>query len=147
MNIENNKLCYLGNDTVCNIGVIIINGEGFKKLPDYKDLIEHIYNISEEAINISINKYNKSQYLCMVDLKNTLMKNIDIKFFRELFKDLQDKYPDKLYKCIIRNVPGFFKIVYNIIRPIIPRETKNKIFFEKIVEKTKILTNDMPLDD
>ena len=33
---------------------IIINGAYFRKLPDYTDLIEHIYNISEEAMQISV---------------------------------------------------------------------------------------------
>ena len=146
MSIENNKLCYLGNDKMCNMGVIIINGELFRKLPDYTDLIEHFDGISEEALQISMTNYNKSQYLCIVDLKKTLMKNIDIKFFRDLVKDLQDKYPDKLYKCIIRNTPIFFKLVYNVLRPLIPKETRNKIFFEKIVKKNKTLTNEVPLE-
>lgn len=135
--------CYLGNHDIFKIGVIIIQGNQFHKQSDYDDLVNYISELTEETIKISERNYGKPNFIICADLKKTTLKNVDMKFIKKIIPTLQDKYPDRLEKCIIRNIPIFFKMVYSIICPLIDKVTRKKIYFEKKNENKNYLSNEL----
>ena len=72
--------------------------------------------------------YNKKEIVVFCDLKNTYIKNMDVSFFKNIIPFFEDKYPDCVEKIIITNIPGFFKICYNLIKMFIHKDMKKNIF-------------------
>ena len=59
------------------------------------------------------------------------MKQVDMNLIKGLIKELEERYPDLSEKIFIANIPAFFKICYSIIKGLIHKDTRKKIFFEK----------------
>jgi len=105
-----------------------------RKDSNYDDFKEYIDKIMGSCIECSQKLYNKKEIVIFCDLKSTYIKNMDVSFFKNMIPFFEDKYPDCVEKIIITNIPGFFKICYNLIKMFIHKDTRKKIFFEK---KTK----------
>ena len=102
---------------------------------DYNDFIEYIDKAMNTCVTTSKNLYNTKEIVIYVDLKKTYIKNMDTGFFKNIIPFFEEKYPDCVQKIIITNIPGFFKICYNIIKVFIHKDTRKKIFFEKKIKK------------
>ena len=111
--------------------IIEIIATHFIKMKDYSIFYSYIENLIDEALEYSNKFYNKDSMIVHINLDKTYIKQIDYSFFKNICPLFMDKYPDKLEKCIITNIPIFFKIVYKVISPWMDKETKRKIFFEK----------------
>ena len=135
MNINNNneeihsnkfnyyKLFYSLNKN--NKNYIILMGKEFKKENNNDIFLEHMINV----INNSINEYNKIYVI--IDLYKLKKKNVKLKIINKITKMFKILYPDILEKCVIINVPSFFFSIYNMLKPFLDKETRNKIEIKK----------------
>lgn len=106
-----------------------------RKNGDYEDFIEYIDKAMNTCVTTSEKLYNTREIVLYVDLKKTYIKNMDTGMFKKLIPFFEDKYPDCINKIVITNIPGFFKICYNIVKVFIHKDTKKKIFFEKKIKQ------------
>lgn len=111
--------------------IIEIIGTNFIKMKDYTVFYSYIETLIDKALDYSKKNYNKDTMVVHVNLYKTYIKQVDYSFFKNICPLFMDKYPDKLEKCIITNIPVFFKIAYKVISPWMDKKTKKKIFFEK----------------
>lgn len=109
----------------------------FKKRNDgnYDDFIEYIDKAMNTCVATSEKLYKTREIVLYVDLKKTYIKNMDAGMFKKFIPFFEDKYPDCVQKIVITNIPGFFKICYNIVKVFIHKDTRKKIYFEKKVKK------------
>jgi hypothetical protein len=110
-----------------NKKVLLVRYCFFVKQKTYEDLIKYCFNIVDE--NKTPNSIN--EFIFYIDLANVKMKQVDMNLIKSLIKELEDRYPDLSEKIFIANIPVFFKICYSIIKGLIHKDTRNKIFFEK----------------
>ena len=106
-----------------------------RKDSNYDDFSAYIDKTMSHCINSSLKLYNKKEIVVFVDLKKTYIKNMDVSLFKNMIPYFEEKYPYCVEKIIITNIPGFFKICYNLIKMFIHKDTKKKIFFEKKIKK------------
>jgi len=106
-----------------------------RKNCDYDDFIEYIDKAMNTCVTTSEKLYNTREIVLYVDLKKTYIKNMDTGMFKKLIPFFEDKYPDCINKIVITNIPGFFKICYNIVKVFIHKDTRKKIFFEKKIKQ------------
>ena len=115
------NICNLGNHMENNCGTINIYGAYFdKKIPKEK-LLVHILKIFNDAIQMSINYYNKDTFIVKADLSNVTFKNVDGDFLKQLTLILQSAYPEKLEKCLIHNPPAIFTSIWGILKKLIDK--------------------------
>ena len=84
-----------------------------------------------------------NEFIFYIDLKGVKMKQIDMDLVKRLIKDLEERYPDLSEKIYIANIPVFFKVCYSIIKGLLHKDTKNKIFFEKKKKNGSEYTNNI----
>jgi len=111
--------------------IINIIGRFFLKTKDYSVFNSYIEALMDKAIKYSKKNYNTEMIIVHLNLTKMFIRQVDYKFIKTIVPIFQDKYPDRLEKCIITGIPIFFKIVYKIISPWIDKDTRKKIFFEK----------------
>lgn len=133
-----NNIFILGDDKKNQLGTIDIYCSNFHNKMKTKILIKKIIEIIDKSLLISNKLYNSDQFIVKAYASGITFKNIDISFFQKLSIILQEKYPEKLHKCYIIHPPQIFLNAWNIIKKILDKNTKNKIY---IIEKTKPVTN------
>jgi hypothetical protein len=141
-NVE--EFCYLYNSDKYRYAVVCVDCAHFKKVklknnPSGYDLVyAHMVKMLNQALKISQHKFNLSEFVVLLDMKGSSMKQIDIKFARTLIVILENTFTDNLKYCIVRNAPRIFKIVYKIIYPLIDKVTRKKFMFESKGKLKKI---------
>ena len=111
--------------------IINITGCHFLKAKDYSVFNKYIETLMDKAIEYSRDNYDTEMIIIHLNLTKMLIRQVDYKFIKNIVPIFQDKYPDRLEKCIITGIPIFFKIVYKIISPWIDKDTRKKIYFER----------------
>ena len=122
---------------------ICINAYIFRKLPDYTELIKHLIKVNNKCIEIKTNKNIEPNFDIYINLKNVKVKNADFEFLKVLIPFLENSYPEALSKLYFHNIPFIFKTTYPLIRLMIDKDTRKKIFF---INKNKNISEDK-LDD
>ena len=141
-NVED--FCYLYNSDKYRYAVVCIDCVHFKKVklknnPSGYDLVyAHMVKMLKQALELSQYKFNSLEFVVMLDMKGTSMRQIDMKFARTLIVILENTFTDNLKYCIVRNAPRIFKIVYKIIYPLIDKVTRKKFMFESKGKLKKI---------
>tara|TARA_B100000214_G_C23671556_1_gene492171 strand:+ start:47 stop:448 length:402 start_codon:yes stop_codon:yes gene_type:complete len=104
---------------------LIVNGKEFKKQKNYDTL----YDCFSESLGniLEHNKQYNTKIHCVVDLKLVGLKHLDIKFIKKLVDILYNKYPECLEKCIIINPPTFIKMIYDLLKMILDKPTRERI--------------------
>lgn len=117
--------------------VFSIFAGNFTKRSDgnYDDFIEYIDKAMITCVTTSEKLYNTREIVIYVDLKKTYIKNMDTTLLKKIIPLFEDRYPYCAQKIVITNIPGFFKICYNIVKVFIHKDTRKKIFFEKKVKR------------
>lgn len=119
--------------------VILVRYCFFSKQKDYTDLLNYCFSIVDS--NKTPDLIN--EFIFYIDLKGVKMKQIDMDLVKRLIKDLEERYPDLSEKIYIANIPVFFKVCYSIIKGLLHKDTKNKIFFEKKKKNGSEYTNNI----
>ena len=109
------NFCFIKNDKLYIIPYF------FNKKFNYNDLETRIILLTTKLIK------NSGLVHIVVDFKSSKLKKLDLKFCKKLIIIMQQKFPDKLSVCEIDNVPTFFKMVYQIIKNILDKKTRDKI--------------------
>ena len=89
-------------------------------------IITYIIQIFTKSISLS-QKRGYEDFCVVVNLTNVKRCNLTIKFLLCMTKILKEMFPEKLYKCFLRNPSFIFRSLYLAIRLIIDKETRNKI--------------------
>jgi hypothetical protein len=127
--------CQKNDTNKCVVFSIFAGNFTKRKDSNYDDFSAYIDKTMSHCINSSLKLYNKKEIVVFVDLKKTYIKNMDVSLFKNMIPYFEEKYPYCVEKIIITNIPGFFKICYNLIKMFIHKDTKKKIFFEKKIKK------------
>ena len=90
-------------------------------------IIMHIVNTLKKSIMVSKNYSNNEQFCIMVNLTNLKKCKVSIKFVVSITTILKEVFPEKLYKCFLKNPSILFRSIYLVIRHIIDKETRDKI--------------------
>tara|TARA_Y100000590_G_scaffold384433_3_gene455828 strand:+ start:6909 stop:7391 length:483 start_codon:yes stop_codon:yes gene_type:complete len=142
--IDINKLLKIKKSVTYNSVILHIQASEFVKLDDYDYLISQIDDFIGNAKEVNMRRYNKERFIVYTDLSKTYIKNMDIKFFKQCVPIFQDKYPESLEKLILVNMPVFFKACFQLVKFLIDKDTRKKIFFEKKNKnKNNLYTNNL----
>ncbi|CAN8312220.1 unnamed protein product [Cochlearia groenlandica] len=82
----------------------------------------------------------------VVDLANITYKNIDARAFITSFQFLQSYYPERLAKCYILHMPGFFVTVWRFICRFLDKATKEKIMIVTDGEEERKFKEEIGID-
>lgn len=110
---------------------IIINVEHFQKQKDYTELMTHILKTMVGALTES-----KANGYTEIDVhlnfpKNIKSKDLDRRFIMHLAKTMIEMFPDTLKSLHIYNPPTFFKLIWEVLKPICDKDMKRKIVIHK----------------
>ncbi len=111
--------------------VVQLIGRHFRKCKQYDTLVVFILRIISDIIIRSkeIHKRDDELFDFYIDMMDTTRKNMDIGFMRSLIKTMVKMFPGKLRRCEIHNAPKFFRPVYNLISGLIPKSTRDRVYF------------------
>ena len=118
---------------------IMVDTKHFKKLKDYTQFIIYMVNLIDTTLNLRMKHYNNNTINVNIDLLQYKIKELDLDFIKMIIIFFQDKYPDNLNKIYVKNATILIKGLYKILKPLICKETRDKIVFEK---GNKLLTED-----
>jgi hypothetical protein len=129
--MDYNKFVKIKKNNTHECVVISFTGSEFKKQENYNELYTKLDSSMVTALDFSNKCYNKNTIVIFVDLSGVTVKAMDTGFFKYIIPFFSDKYPDCLEKVILSRIPSFFKACYCIIKYLIDKETRKKVFFEK----------------
>ena len=107
--------------------VLFVKYNYFVKQKDYSNLLTYCFSIVEQNSTPNIT----NEFIFYIDLSGVKMKHIDMDLIKSLIKNLEEQYPELSEKIFIANIPVFFKVCYSLIKGLIHKDTRKKIFFEK----------------
>ena len=125
-----------------NSVILHVTAKEFKKIKNYQKQVIEIDNFIANAKKINKERYDKDKFIVYVDLSNTLVKNMDISFFKQVVPLFENKYPESLEKLILVNLPIFFKTCFLLVKFLINKDTRQRIYFQKKNE-TDLFTNSL----
>lgn len=131
-----NSMCCLGCHNSNNCGTINIYGKNFDKLLRRDDTLRHLIKMFNDAITISETYFNSNKFVVDADLSGVTFNNIDTDFLKQLTLILQATYPERLDKCFIRNPPAIFTSVWDLIKGLIDKRTRDKV---EIIKNNKVI--------
>ena len=132
-----NKFCYLYDSEKYKFSVVCVDCRHFVKQKIKKDksaydsLYTHMVKILTDALEIAKKKYNSTEFIVLVDMKKSSLKQIHKHFIQTLIVILENTFTDNLKYCIVKNAPRLFRVVYALIYPLIDKVTRKKFMFEK----------------
>ena len=129
------KMCNLGNHQENNLGTINIYGKNFDKNLRRDEVLTHLMKMFNNAIVISENYFNSNKFVVEADLSGVTFNNIDADFLKQLTMILQATYPERLERCFIRNPPAIFTSVWDLIKGLIDKRTRDKV---QIIKNEKV---------
>ena len=106
-----------------------LNIDKLKNIEKYNGLIDYIISRINECIESSKENYNCDKFSVIFDLEKAKISQIDYKFIKTLINKLNSVYPDNLNGIYLNNTSKIVKIVYNIIKKLIDKDTRDKIHF------------------
>ncbi|KAF2618254.1 hypothetical protein F2Q68_00042338 [Brassica cretica] len=83
---------------------------------------------------------------CLIDLQNITYKNLDARGTITGFQILQAYYPERLSKCYILHMPGFFVTLWGFVCRFLDKATKEKIVIVTDSEEQRKLEEEVGLD-
>lgn len=99
----------------------------------------HISNF-EALIKNQMNKCNSSQFLMIMDLDHLgLESRHNSHFIRACSKFNATHYPEYFYKVLCINAPKIVQILYQLVKPMIPERTRDKVSFYDHYSTPKIM--------
>lgn len=129
------NMCNLGNHQEKSLGTINIYGKHFNKKLRRDEVLAHLIKMFNNAIIISETYFSSNKFVVDADLSGVTFNNIDADFLKQFTLILQATYPERLEKCFIRNPPAIFTSVWDIIKNLIDKRTREKV---QIVKDNKV---------
>ena len=110
---------------------IIVDTKYFKKLKNYTEFIIYMVNLIDTTLTFNNKHFNNNTINVIINLLQYKIKELDLDFIKMIIVYFQDKYPDNLNKIYVKNATILIKGLYKILKPLICKETRDKIVFEK----------------
>jgi len=129
------SMCNLGDHQGNCLGTINIYGKNFDKKIRKDEVLTHLIKVFNNAITLSETCFNSNKFVVDADLSGVTFNNVDGEFLKQLTLILQATYPDRLERCLIRNPPIIFTSVWDLIKNLIDKKTRNKV---EIIKNDKI---------
>ena len=145
---ELDKYCYLYDSEKYKYAIVCIDAKHFVKIKlkknpkGYDKVYAHMVKMLKNALDIAQSKYKSTEFIVLLDMSGSGMKQIDITFAKTLIVILENTFTDNLKYCVVKNAPRLFKIVYKLIYPFIDKVTRKKFMFEKKGKLNRITLND-----
>ena len=139
----NENICYQINPKIYNCGTSYLDvGLFFKKINDLKidddSVILYFINSIRESLNIS-KKYSGGKYCnIIIDCKNLNFSISKLYLIRKIIKKSLETFDNQLNELYVINNSSFFEIILTCVGCIIPKITKDKIYYLKNNIKTKV---------
>ncbi|KAG2297937.1 hypothetical protein Bca52824_034409 [Brassica carinata] len=92
----------------------------------FKKFVVHVLD-KTIASGIKGKEVGDEKLVALIDLSNITYKNLDARGFITGFQFLQSYYPERLGKCYILHMPGFFLTVWKFICRFLEEATQEKI--------------------
>ena len=92
-----------------------------------KEFISYISGVILKAILISKEQSHNDEFCVVVHLDNLKKCKIGFKIPICIARTLKRMFPDKLYKCYLKNPPMIFRAIYTAVSPLIDKVTRRKI--------------------
>ena len=143
------KYCYLYDSEKYKYAIVCIDTKHFVKIKlkrnpkGYDKVYAHMVKVLRNALDIAQNKYNSTEFIVLLDMSGSGMKQIDITFAKTLIVILENTFTDNLKYCVVKNAPRLFKIVYKLIYPFIDKVTRKKFMFETKGKLSRITMNNI----
>ncbi|CAH8382431.1 unnamed protein product [Eruca vesicaria subsp. sativa] len=113
----------------------------------FKKFVVHLLEKSiSSAIAIQGKEVGDEKVVGLIDLQNITYKNLDARGTITGFQFLQAYYPERLSKCYILHMPGFFVTVWRFICRFLDKATKEKIVIVTNGEEQRQLEEEVGLD-
>ena len=123
--IDFNNFIYTENN------IVIINVKYFKKQKKYDEFIEKMNSFISNTIEKNIREIKSDKLTIFIYLRGYRLKELDYSFIKNMIRIFEEQFPDNLEIVNIFDVNIVIKGIYNILKPILSKETKEKIFFVK----------------
>lgn len=94
------------------------------------DLIHHYIYVAEYQVNFLSKETVDGKTTTILDVQGLTMRQIigeTISFAKRVAKIAQEHYPERAFRIYIVHVPLWFNTVYQIIKPLLSKETQAKI--------------------
>ncbi|CAH8382412.1 unnamed protein product [Eruca vesicaria subsp. sativa] len=111
----------------------------------FKKFVVHVLD-KTLASGIRDKEVGDEKLVAVIDLSNISYKNLDARGFITGFQFLQSYYPERLAKCYILHMPGFFLTVWKFICRFLDKATQEKIVIVTDEEEEKKFKEEIGVD-
>ncbi|KAL3635927.1 hypothetical protein CASFOL_020474 [Castilleja foliolosa] len=93
----------------------------------FKKFVVHVLDKVIASSSIRGEEIGNEKLTAILDLQQLAFKNVDARGLITGFQFLQAYYPERLGKCYLIHMPGFFKRVWNFVSRFLDKATQEKI--------------------
>lgn len=115
--------------------IIIIHVKYFKKQKKYDEFIEKMKCFISKTIETNIKEIKSDKLTISIYLKGYRLKELDYSFIKNMIRIFEEQFPDNLEIVNIFDINIVIRGIYNILKPFLSKETREKIFFVKSTNK------------
>ncbi|EOA37031.1 hypothetical protein CARUB_v10010095mg [Capsella rubella] len=126
--LEFKKICLQGSTKSGHPLVLVITSKHFpsKDQANFKKFIVYVLD-KTIASGIKGKEVGDEKLVAVIDLANITYKNLDARGLITAFQFLQSYYPERLAKCYILHMPGFFVTVWKFVCRFLEKATQEKV--------------------
>ncbi|KAG7597068.1 CRAL-TRIO lipid binding domain [Arabidopsis suecica] len=126
--LEFRKICLQGPTNSGHPLVLVITSKHFpsKDQVNFKKFVVYVLD-KTIASGIKGNEVGDEKLVAVIDLANITYKNLDARGLITAFQFLQSYYPERLAKCYLLHMPGFFVAVWKFVCRFLEKATQEKI--------------------
>ncbi|KFK43752.1 hypothetical protein AALP_AA1G168200 [Arabis alpina] len=145
--LEFNKICLQGPTKAGHPLVLVITSKHFasKDQANFKKFVVHVLDKIIKS-GIKGKEVGDEKLIGVIDLANITYKNLDARGLITGFQFLQSYYPERLAKCYILHMPGFFATVWKFVCRFLEKTTKEKIVIVTNAEEQRQFEEDIGLE-
>ncbi|XP_010496570.1 PREDICTED: CRAL-TRIO domain-containing protein YKL091C [Camelina sativa] len=126
--LEFKKICLQGPTKSGHPMVLVITSKHFPAKDQAKFKKFCVYCLDKTiASGIEGKEVGDEKLVAVIDLANITYKNLDARGLITAFQFLQSYYPERLEKCYILHMPGFFVTVWKFVCRFLEKATQEKI--------------------
>ncbi|CAH8382394.1 unnamed protein product [Eruca vesicaria subsp. sativa] len=141
------KICLQGPTKSGHPMVLVLTSKHFpaKDQVIFKKFVVHLLD-KTIASGIKGKEVGDEKLVAVIDLSNITYKNLDARGLITGFQFLQSYYPERLAKCYILHMPGFFLSVWRFVCRFLEKATQEKIVIVKEGEEERKFKEEIGVD-
>ncbi|VVA91376.1 unnamed protein product [Arabis nemorensis] len=145
--LEFKKICLQGPTKSGHPLVLVITSKHFasKDQANFKKFVVYVLDKTIKS-GIKGKEAGDEKLVGVIDLANITYKNLDARGLITSFQFLQSYYPERLAKCYILHMPGFFVTVWKFVCRFLEKATQEKIVIVTNAEEQRKFEEDIGLE-